>query len=170
MNKAIAYILLLLCFNTSANDKFDNLLFLENNQQSPKADLSVVSWLEGHWRGEAFGGIIEEVWAPALGKSMMGAFKLVVNNEVQFYEIETISEEEDTLVFRLKHFHKNLKGWEEKDITVDFVLVKVTKNKVYFNGLTLEKISNNEINLYVAIEDNGNTTEEKFTYKRVKLN
>jgi hypothetical protein len=168
MKKSIACILLLLCFNTYANDTFDNILFLKDNQQSPKADLSAVSWLSGHWRGEAFGGLIEEVWAPALGNSMMGAFKLVVNNEVQFYEIETISEENNTLVFRLKHFHKNLKGWEEKDTTVDFMLVKATKDKVYFNGLTLEKVSDNEINLYVAIEDNGDTTEEKFNYSRVK--
>jgi hypothetical protein len=41
---------------------------------------------------------------------MMGPFKLVVENEVQFYEIETISEENGTFVFRLKHFHRDLKG------------------------------------------------------------
>jgi hypothetical protein len=99
---------------------------------------------------------------------MMGAFKLVVEGQVQFYEIETISQVNDTLMFRLKHFNKDLTGWEEKDKTVDFKLVKVTDNKVYFNGLTLERINDNEISIYVAIEDSGNTTEEKFNYKRVE--
>jgi hypothetical protein len=100
---------------------------------------------------------------------MMGPFKLVVENEVQFYEIETISEENGTLVFRLKHFHRDLKGWEKKDKTIDFVLVKVMENKVYFTGMTIEKVSDNEINIYVAIEDNGSTTEEKFSYTRINL-
>jgi len=168
IKKYIVYFLVLFCFDVLANDNFPNLLFLEDKQQSPPADLSVVKWLSGHWRGEAFGGLIEEIWSPAIGGSMMGAFKLVVENKVQFYEIETISEESGTLVFRLKHFHKDLKGWEEKDKTIDFVLVKVTDNKVYFNGMTIERISDIKINIYVAIEDNGITTEEKFTYIKVK--
>ena len=92
----------------------------------------------------------------------------MVEDPVQLYEIETISEVDDTLIFKLKHFNKDLTGWEEKDKTVDFALVKVTKNKVYLNGLTLERINDNEISIYVAIEDSGNTTEEKFNYKRVE--
>ena len=169
MSKKIGlYLLIVLCFNVSGAEKFPNLLFLKDKQESPAANLEVVKWLSGHWRGEAFGGLIEEVWSPAVGGSMMGAFKLVVDNKVQFYEIETISEENQSLIFRLKHFNKDLKGWEEKDQTIDFKLVKVTENKVYFNGLTLEKISNDEINIYVAIKDGGITTEEKFTYTRYK--
>ena len=159
---------MLVCFNVLAEGKFPNLMFLDDTQQSPRADLTAVNWLSGHWRGEAFGGLIEEIWTPALGTSMMGAFKLVVEGQVQFYEIETISQVNDTLMFRLKHFNKDLTGWEEKDKTVDFKLVKVTDNKVYFNGLTLERINDNEINIYVAIEQEGNTTEEKFNYKRVE--
>jgi len=168
IKKSTFYFLILFCLDVFANDKFPNLLFLEDKQQSPPADLGVVKWLSGHWRGEAFGGIIEEIWSPAVGGSMMGAFKLVVDNRVQFYEIETISEESGTLVFRLKHFHRDLKGWEEKDKSIDFFLVKVSDNKVYFNGMTIERNSNKEINIYVAIENNGSTTEEKFTYKKVK--
>jgi hypothetical protein len=41
------------------------------------------------------------------------------------------------------------------------------ENKVYFTGMTIEKVSDNEINIYVAIEDNGSTTEEKFSYTRI---
>lgn len=168
IKKTGLYLLILLCFNVFGAEKFPNLLFLKDKQESPVANLDAVKWLSGHWRGQAFGGLIEEVWSPALGGSMMGAFKLVVDNNVQFYEIETISEENQTLIFRLKHFNKDLKGWEEKDQTKDFKLVKVTENKVYFNGLTLEKVSENEINIYVAIEDAGITKEEKFTYTRFK--
>ena len=99
---------------------------------------------------------------------MMCVFKLISDNKVNFYEIVTISEVNNTLILKLKHFHANLKGWEEKDETVDFRLVKVTENKVYFDGFTFERISDNEINMYVVIEDGGKQSEVKFNYKLVK--
>ncbi|MBC3766767.1 DUF6265 family protein [Neptunicella marina] len=168
MKKGIVYcLLLLLPVTTYATEKLEHILYLAQNQTSPKASLNVVKWLAGHWRGEAFGGITEEIWAPPLGGSMMGAFKLVMDNQVKFYEIETIAEQNNSLVFRLKHFSGDLKGWEKQDETVNFPLVKVTTNKVYFDGLTVEKVNDDEINIYVAIEKKNTTTEEKFNYKRV---
>ena len=38
---------------------------------------------------------------------------------------------------QLKHFGSDFKGWEEKDETVDFKLVKIEKYAVYFDGMTL---------------------------------
>lgn len=145
-----------------------NTMNLDEKAGSPKASLSDIEWIQGHWQGEAFGGITEEIWTPPLGNSMMCAFKLVVNNQVKFYEITTITEEEGSLMLRLKHFHGDLKGWEEKDVTQDFRLVKVTKNKVYFEGFTFERISKNEINMYVMISNNdGKQEETKFSYRRI---
>ncbi len=97
---------------------------------------------------------------------MVGAFKLVINNKVSVYEIMTIVEIENTLLFRLKHFNADLISWEEKDESVDFKLVKVTPNKVFFDGLSLEKISEEEINVFVVLENNGVKNEVKFNYKR----
>lgn len=134
---------------------------------SPQTNLDVLHWLPGHWRGEAFGGITEEVWTPALGGSMMCVFKLVTAGSVQFYETVTITEEYETLIMRLKHFHADLKGWEEKDKTVDFKLVKVTEDAVYFDGFTFERINNNEIDIYVVLKNNDKTEEVKFHYEKV---
>lgn len=146
-----------------------NTLKLNISEKSPKATLSEVSWIAGYWQGEAFGGITEEVWTPPLGNSMMGSFKLVVDGNIQFYELCTISEENETLILRIKHFNNDLKGWEEKDETIDFPLVKVTNTKVFFDGLTFEKINENELNIYVIFkEDSGKETEMKFPYKLKK--
>lgn len=98
---------------------------------------------------------------------MMCAFKLVINDEVNFYELVTISEEHGSLILRLKHFHSNLSGWEEKDETVDFKLVKVTKNKIYFDGFTFEKISDKEMNIYVVIQNGKEEAETKFNFQKV---
>ena len=98
---------------------------------------------------------------------MMFVFKLVAESKVQFYEIGHIQQLNETLLLQLKHFHGTLKGWEEKDETVDFKLVKLENNRVYFDDFTLEKVNEQEINIYVVIgHDDGSKEEVKFNYKR----
>jgi hypothetical protein len=160
-------IIILISFQALAQEQFSNTMHLDESGESPNATLKSIDWLAGHWRGEAFGGITEEIWTPPLGGSMMCAFKLVVDDKVSFYEIVIISEIDNTLLLKLKHFHGNLKGWEEKDETVDFRLVKVTEGKVYFDGFTFEKISDSEINMYVIVGEEGKKSEVKFNYKKV---
>ena len=136
---------------------------------SPKATLTDASWIQGHWLGEAFGGIAEEIWAPPLGDSMMFVFKLVNDNKVSFYEIGHIQQQGETLLMQLKHFHGDLKGWEEREETVDFKLVKFEDGKLFFDGLTFERISDTEMNVYVVVgEEDGSTQEVKFNYKKQK--
>lgn len=144
-----------------------NTLSLHGNQSPPDARLSEIAWMEGHWRGEAFGGITEEIWGPPLGGSMMFSFKLVVDGRVNFYELGHIRELGSTLVFELKHFDGDLKAWEEKEEVQRFELIKVEGNRLYFEGFTFEKISADKINIYGVIDhDDGSAEEVKFNYKR----
>ena len=144
-----------------------NTISFMDGDSSPKANLSEVSWIAGHWKGEAFGGITEEIWSPPLGDSMMFVFKLVVDDKVAFYEIGHIRQEGETLILRLKHFNGNLTGWEEKDKTVDFKLVKLEDDRAYFDDFTFEKINASEMNMYVVIaHENGSNEEVKFNYKK----
>ncbi len=147
-----------------------NTLSLDAKSESPKADLSMIAWMEGHWKGEAFGGIIEEIWSPPLGGSMMFSFKLVNDGTISFYELGHIRELEETLVFELKHFHGDLKGWEEKNEVQSFQLLKVEGNRLYFDGFTFERINKDEINIYALIHhDDGIEEEIRFNYKRPKV-
>lgn len=150
----------------TSQNAYKNTLKFDSYKSSPEASLSALDFITGHWQGEAFGGTTEEIWSPALGGSMMCVFKLVVEGKVLFYEICTITEENNTLMLRLKHFNGDLKGWEEKEETIDFRLVKVEKNKVYFDEFTFEKVSENEMNIYVVIQDGDEENEVKFNYKR----
>lgn len=144
-----------------------NALIITDIDENLEPKLENISWISGNWKGEAFGGITEENWSEPLGDSMMATFKLVVDNKVQFYEIEIIREIENSLVLQLKHFHHDLKGWETKDETVDFPLKKITANKVVFEGMTFEKISDNEMNIYVDIHnDDGKVETVKFNYTK----
>jgi len=147
----------------------ENVLSLVSNEKPvpPEANLNVLSWLEGHWRGKAFDGIGEEIWGPVLGSSMMGVFKLVVDDRVKFYEILTISEENNSLIMRIKHFESDLKGWEEKDDSIKFGLLKLSDSKVHFDGLTFERISKHKIKVYVLQNLQGEKKEIIFNYQRV---
>ena len=69
-----------------------NILKLDEGFASPEASIEDVKWIAGHWKGEALGGIVEEVWTEPLGGSMMCAFKLVVDDKVKFYELVTLYE------------------------------------------------------------------------------
>lgn len=97
----------------------------------------------------------------------MCVFKVVVEGEVEFYELLTISEENNTLMLRLKHFDDDLKGWEKKNKTVNFPLVKATNNKIFFNGFTFERINDKEMNIYVIIQNKEGKREQKFAYEKV---
>ncbi len=138
---------------------------LTNQKLEPK--LENIKWIAGNWKGEAFGGLTEENWSEPSGGSMMATFKLIDKGQVVFYEIEIIREIENSLVLQLKHFDNDLKGWETKDETVDFPLKEITPNKVIFEGMTFEKISDNEMNVYVDIhQDNGEIETVTFNYKK----
>ena len=167
MKKLILGFLIVFPVAVFAQTEFENTLDYDETLGSPEATLADVQWISGSWTGEAFGGTAEEIWSPPLGNSMMCVFKLVVDEQVRFYEICTISEENGTLILRLKHFYADLRGWEEKDETHDFRLVKVTEDKVYFDGFTFEKVSDDEITIYVRISDDEKTEEVPFYYKRI---
>lgn len=160
-------------------ENFDNITRITTNASNTKLVIAAeaetvlkptlenIRWIAGNWKGEAFGGITEENWSEPSGGSMMATFKLIVNGKVNFYEIETISEVNNSLLLRLKHFNSELKGWETKDETVDFPLIKVTKHKAIFEGMTFESIDENNMIVYVAIsQKDGSTSIVPFHYKK----
>ena len=170
MKKLLLSLIFFLCLVGKSNaQQYANTIKYDSIQGSPKATLASIDWISGHWRGESFGGITEEIWSPPLGGSMMCSFKLVVNGKTTFYEFVTIVEEKGSLLLRLKHFHSNLKGWEEKDKSINFPLVKLEKDKVWFDEFTFEKNGPDGMNIYVVLHQKDGTKEEtKFTYKRFK--
>lgn len=144
-----------------------NTLTLEEGDTSPAASISQIEWMTGHWKGEAFGGITEEIWSPSAAGAMMFVFRLIIDNEINFYEIGHVREIDDSLIFELKHFGPELKGWEEKEEVQRFKLIKATENRIYFEGFTFERINDQEINIYGLIgNEDGSAEEVTFNYKR----
>ncbi|MFC4738550.1 DUF6265 family protein [Flavobacterium ponti] len=141
-----------------------NTLHYNDEKGSEKATLQDIKWLEGNWVGEAFGGTYEENWSAPFGGSMMFNFKLVVKGKVVFYELGHIVEKDGTLLYQIKHFGPDLKGWEEKDQSEDFRFIKKEGNRMYFDNFTFEYISENELKLYAYFEDSKK--EVIFNFKK----
>ena len=88
--------------------------------------------MAGHWQGEMFGGMAEEVWNPPSGNSMMGMYKLIKDGKTVFYEFFSIIEESNSLILKLKHFNPDMTGWEEKGYgTIGFRVINSSGSIIY---------------------------------------
>lgn len=77
-------------------------------------------------------------------------------------------EEARSLVLRLKHFGPDLAGWEEKNESVDFPLVRRTPDTLWFDGLTIRREGEDRMRIWVALQpDEGEVREERFEYRRI---
>ena len=81
-------------------------------------DIEDLAWMEGRWVCRQKGDVLEEIWSAPSGDCMMGMFRWMKDDKVWMYELMTIIADGDEIVFRLKHFDRNMVGWEEKDKSI----------------------------------------------------
>jgi len=166
---SIALALLLISTAAAQETRTKNTLKLRDSAKGGAASVTDMAWLAGTWRGTGLGGESEEIWSEPRGGIMMGMYRMIKDDKPIFYEFLTLSESNGGLVIRLKHFHANFVGWEEKDKTVDFVFIKKEGNRIYFDGMTFELAGRDDVNIYLAIGGkDGSVREELFKYKRVR--
>ena len=134
----------------------------------PTAKIAELKWIAGHWQGEALGGRFEETWNPPLGETMVGMFKSLNGEKVNFYEILTIGPKGNSLALRLKHFDPQLVGWEEKDRAIEFPLVSVSEKEAKFDGLVFRKLGPDKMQIMVQVESSGQKSKLVFNCYRVK--
>ena len=61
---------------------------------------------------------------------------------------------------KLKHFDQHLVGWESKDKSVNFPLLKVGKNTAWFGGLTYQLQDDGSLKAWVAMKKKDGTFRE----------
>lgn len=142
-------------------------MVLLSKEEVPKAiefDINNYSWLAGHWTGDGFGGVSDEVWSLPADGVMMGVYRNIQNGKVSFYEFITL----DETGMKLKHFTPEMKSWEEKEDFVHFELVEATANKLTFKGLVMELKSETEMDISLKLKEKDEVRTEVFHMKRVK--
>ena len=131
---------------------------------SPPARVSAAGWLSGDWAGEGLGGIAEEAWLLSAAGSLAGVYRGTRGGQVSFYELMTVVEAGGSLVFRLKHFAPDLRGWESPERAVEFPLVRAARSAVYFDGLTYRRTAEGLESWVVIGLGDGGTRPERFLY------
>jgi hypothetical protein len=94
------------------------------------ARLTDLGFLTGTWIRHEGNDELEETWLPPRGDCMLGVFRWIKDGKVWMYELMTISAEKEGLVFRIRHFDKAQKPWEESPLVYE--LKKIEKNQVVF--------------------------------------
>ena len=140
----------------------ENTFKIDKKHKSAKANANTMAWLAGSWTGTGLGGETEETWSEPKAGVMVGTFRLIKNSKHVFFEFMTFSVKNESLFLRLKHFTGDMVSWEEKEKTVDFRFIKKEGNRYYFQGLTFEKISKNELRIYLALRQKDKKYKEMF--------
>ncbi len=157
-------IILIACLTHSvrAQEKNTEHTFKLGKQAPGKATLDQISWLAGSWEGTGLGGECDEHWTSAKNGSMVGAFRLHMDKKLAFSEYMTIQSMDGTLIARVKHFNPDFTGWEAKDKSVDFKLIKIEGKTAYFEGLTYTIGEDGKLNVYVAMKSKDGLKEGHF--------
>lgn len=133
----------------------------------PAARVSDLRWLAGSWRGQGLYGPAREVYSPPMGGQITGHFVQKKGAGVGFMEIMSIAEVDGSLEYRLKHFHPDLAGWEERAEVVRFPLIAVERDSWHFDGLTIRREGPDRMTAIVRIRgEDGATREAVFRYTR----
>lgn len=122
------------------------------------------AWLAGHWTGDGFGGVSEELWSPpSENGTMMGVYRHHKGDgSLNFYEFLTL----DSTGMKLKHFTPELTGWETKEDFVHFQLVEFTENKIVLKGLVFERMSDTEMEIRLDLKNGDKQWTEVFKMTR----
>lgn len=110
-----------------------------------------LAWLTGNWTGTRGGDRIHECWSSLEGGALMGMFRWLKGETVWFYEFMTLEPEDDQALLRIKHFYPGLKGWEEKDEAVEFLLIQLREGEAVF----LQQHKPDAPSLVYRLEDDG---------------
>ncbi len=148
---------------------FKFLILLCPRLAMSQSTIDEFAWLAGRWHGDGLGGQSEEIWAPPSGGTMMGMFRHTKEGKVTFYEFFIIKEDADGFKLKLKHFTPELVGWEEQDKYVTFPLLHLSPTRIEFDGLVMEKIDTDKMNITVQIKQkDGETIKEVFRFARIE--
>ena len=136
---------------------------------SPPANIGQLGWLAGSWAGTGLGGESHESWLPPLHGQMAGVFHQSRDGALQFYEIMQFVEREGSLVLRLKHFNRDLSGWEDNSAgsAIEFPLVAIGEDAVYFDGLTYERTGDDGLRIHLELHQDGTSRIETFEMNRI---
>ena len=100
-------------------------------QDAPTLD--DLAFLEGGWRGGSEDFTFEETWLPADAGVMTAMARGVSGGELAVLEYILVTQDEDAVTMRFKHYNADFSTWE-KDGPTTLTLTSVAENDVTFSA------------------------------------
>jgi len=132
----------------------------------PPARIDAGAWLEGDWVGTGVGGTSEIAWLAPLAGNMASVYRAMRDGRVTFFQLVTLVEAGKSLAVQLKHFDPDLRGWESKEKTVDFNLVRAEPGALFLDGMTYRRIPEGFECWVLAGEDGGGRPQRLLYHPR----
>ncbi len=149
----------------SAPPRGETVMQASPGSKPPPARIDAAAWLEGDWVGHGLGGTSDEAWLAPFAGSMGGVYRGMRNGRVTFFEIATLVEWGPSLLFRVKHFAPDLRGWEPQEKTVDFPLVRVAPGALFLGGMTYLRTADGLESWVLIGQKDGGVRPEQFLYR-----
>ncbi|MFT7550881.1 MAG: hypothetical protein ACI9BV_001188 [Rhodothermales bacterium] len=146
----------------------EHTLSLTDSTAGMGMGLDALSLMVGTWTGEGFGGSIDEIWTGAGGGQMHGLFRIVEEDGVVLSEHMVIDLADGRPSLRVKHFSPSFEGWEEKEASVTFPLIRAEADTLFFGGLTIVRLGDDALKYYLAMGSADGYQEMELNYTRVK--
>lgn len=140
-------------------------------------DLLDLAFMSGHWRGDAGGKQIEEIWNAPESGSLTGMYREMQDGKTTFYEFLTIEAASNGPVLRIEHYDAGLKGWEEKNKPATFHIKNyLPEGEVVFESndsanpllLTYSRTSKNTMDVLLERRRDGKWVKQTYKYTREK--
>ncbi|NVJ85338.1 MAG: hypothetical protein HWE15_03485 [Algoriphagus sp.] len=155
----------ILIFLSISHFSWSQVRSLTEGQTPGKGKVESLDWLVGYWVGTGFGGECEEVWMPAKDSHMIGTFRFWENGKLVFSEFMNLIQDGESVTIKLKHFSSDLTGWEEKEEWTVFQLIELGEQKVWFNGMTIER-EGDQLIYQLNISEGTETKTETLTFSK----
>lgn len=146
----------------------EHTFVLAEGASPPAATVEDVAWLAGRWEGTAFGQPFEEYWSAPSAGTMLGTFKLMDDERVDFYELLELGVTDGRLGMKVKHFSREFVAWEEKPDFVHFKLVALEPDAAHFSGISFYRRGPGAMDAYLVMRSGDSVREEKLTYRRAE--
>lgn len=132
----------------------------------PRLDLADLAWLEGCWQGTAFGSPATECWMRAPDGRLTGMFQVIQEGRQTFSEIFVLDRFDEGFELRVKHFHPDLTGWEEKGAWVTFRLRETGAGLARFDGLLYRLDEQGTLEVVLEMEHGVERRSERLVFTR----
>lgn len=146
----------------------------KTSTEAASSKLEKLSWMSGTWHTQQGADDLVEIWSEPRGDSMMGMFHWVKRGKVWIYELMSIVQTDDDLVFRLRHFDRKLVPWEEKHDALTYTMKSHSDREVIFENperdsprrFVYRLDGNDALILRVEGYTNGKLNVDEFRFKK----